>query len=340
MCPQYWTPSIGGTYQIGGFFTFHPEFLPRIVQILRNALFQDAAFGTGEDGHALSLFSQKLLLKIPQHDAVPDLFRGDRCAHMGIQNHGVVPVEAAEGIGGIGIDAHFVENIGADLNLPGFAAQKADTFIKVHLHFVIFGPIFYGVLHGNTVGDVAESPIEFVFLLRREDIAVDLNVHFTLALVFIEKGNVVHELLIIQLMTGKVPVLLRVDALHGNIQPVKARIQNFQTPLGSQQGSVGGGIHPQHFGRLLGIAHHVREPGIYQGFPLLVEPDHPDGIGELLQTVDDALVDLNIHRAVAPAPGLFHQLRIAGRTEFAAEIAGVAGIDVDHIGRPQRQGIF
>ena len=37
---------------------------------------------------------------------------------------------------------------------------------------------------------------------------------------------------------------------------------------------------------------------------------------------------------------LFHQLHIAGGAELAPEVAGIAGIDVDHIGCPQGQCIF
>ena len=76
-----------------------------------------AAYGTR--CHQLALFPQELLLEIPQHDAVPDLFGCGRGADVGIQNHGMVPVEAAEAVGAVGIDAHFVEHIGADLHFPG-----------------------------------------------------------------------------------------------------------------------------------------------------------------------------------------------------------------------------
>ena len=38
--------------------------------------------------------------------------------------------------------------------------------------------------------------------------------------------------------------------------------------------------------------------------------------------------------------GRIIEAQIAGGTEFAPEIAGVAGIDVDDIGRTQRQGVF
>ena len=50
--------------------------------------------------------------------------------------------------------------------------------------------------------------------------------------------------------------------------------------------------------------------------------------------------DLEVHRPVAPAPGLFHQLRVSRGAELASEIAGVAGVDVDDVGRPQGQGVF
>ena len=40
------------------------------------------------------------------------------------------------------------------------------------------------------------------------------------------------------------------------------------------------------------------------------------------------------------ATGLLHQLQIAGGAELAPEIAGVTGIDVDNVGRPQGQGVF
>ena len=52
------------------------------VQILRNSLFQNTAFGAGQNRHHFPFFSQELLLEIPQHDAVPDLFGCGRGANM------------------------------------------------------------------------------------------------------------------------------------------------------------------------------------------------------------------------------------------------------------------
>jgi hypothetical protein len=43
---------------------------------------------------------------------------------------------------------------------------------------------------------------------------------------------------------------------------------------------------------------------------------------------------------VSPAFGFLHQFHVAGGAEFAPEIAGVAGINVDHIRCPQGQRIF
>jgi hypothetical protein len=40
------------------------------------------------------------------------------------------------------------------------------------------------------------------------------------------------------------------------------------------------------------------------------------------------------------ASGFLHQFQIAGGTEFTPEVAGIAGIDVDHIRRPQGQSVF
>ena len=57
-------------------------FFCKFVQILRNTLFQNAALGAGQDGHQLPLLFQKLPLKIPKYDAVPNLFRCGRRAYM------------------------------------------------------------------------------------------------------------------------------------------------------------------------------------------------------------------------------------------------------------------
>jgi len=41
-----------------------------------------------------------------------------------------------------------------------------------------------------------------------------------------------------------------------------------------------------------------------------------------------------------PSPCLLHQFQIAGRVEFAVEVAGVSGIDIDHVWRAQGQRVF
>ena len=94
-----------------------------------------------------------------------------------VQDHGVVPVEPAEGVSGVGVDAHFVEHIGTDLDFSGFTAQQADTFVKVHLHLIVLGPVLDGPLHGNAVGDVAEGTVKFIFLFRCENVAIDFDIH-------------------------------------------------------------------------------------------------------------------------------------------------------------------
>jgi hypothetical protein len=43
---------------------------------------------------------------------------------------------------------------------------------------------------------------------------------------------------------------------------------------------------------------------------------------------------------MAPAFGFLHQLQIPRGTELAAEVAGIARVDVDHIRCPQGQGIL
>jgi len=43
---------------------------------------------------------------------------------------------------------------------------------------------------------------------------------------------------------------------------------------------------------------------------------------------------------MTPASGFLHQLQIAGGTEFAAEIAGIAGVNVDYIRGPQGKCAF
>ena len=53
--------------------------------------------------------------------------------------------------------------------------------------------------------------------------------------VIIEDCNVGHKLLIVHLMAGKIPVLLGVDTLHGDVQPVQARVDDLQAPLRGQQ---------------------------------------------------------------------------------------------------------
>ena len=58
------------------------NFFCKFVQILRNSLFQNTAFRTRQNRHHFPFFSQKLLLEIPQHDAVPDLFGCGRGANM------------------------------------------------------------------------------------------------------------------------------------------------------------------------------------------------------------------------------------------------------------------
>jgi hypothetical protein len=48
--------------------------------------------------------------------------------------------------------------------------------------------------------------------------------------------------LIIHIVTGKIPVLLCVDAFNGNVQAVQPCINDFQTALWGQQGSVCCGV--------------------------------------------------------------------------------------------------
>ena len=83
-------------------------------------------------------------------------------------HHGMIPVKAAQAVGAIGIDAHFVEHIGADLHFSGFAAQQTDTFIEAYFHIVELGPVFNGSLHIDAVGDIAEGAVEFLLLLLCE----------------------------------------------------------------------------------------------------------------------------------------------------------------------------
>ena len=75
-----------------------------------------------------------------------------------------------------------------------------------------------------------------------------------------------------------------------------------------------------------------------QGF--FIKANDPDGVWKIFQGINNAFVYVKIHRAVTPAFGFLHQLQIAGGAEFTAEIAGIAGVNVDHIGCPQRQRIF
>ena len=259
---------------------------------------------------------------------------------MGVHHHGMVPVEAAQTVGTVRIDAHLVEHIGADHHFAGSSAQHVHALVEIHLHLIILGPVFDGMLHGDAVADVAKGTVEFFLLLRGQDVTINLDIHFALFTVIIEKSNIINELLIFHLMPGKVTVLIGIDTLHGNVDPVKSRINDLQTPLGSQQGCVGGGIHPENLGRLLSIAHHIGKPGIYQRFTLLIQSDHLYRIREILKTVDDAFVNFKVHRAMSPALGFLHQFQIPGGAEFTAEIAGIAGVDVDHIGGSQGQGIF
>jgi hypothetical protein len=93
-------------------------------------------------------------------------------------------------------------------------------------------------------------------------------------------------------------------------------------------------------GRLLGVSHHIRKAGIYQGLSLFIKAYDPNGVGKIFQGVDDAFVYFKIHGTVTAASGFLHQFHIAGRAELAPEIAGVTGINVDHIGCPQRQCVF
>ena len=141
-------------------------------------------------------------------------------------------------------------------------------------------------------------------------------------------------------MAGEVPVLVGVDTFYGDVQPVQACINDLQAPLRCQQGSVGGGIYPEYLGGCLGITDHVRKMLVYQRFSFLVKADYPNWVGKFPQAVDNTLVNFEIHGSVASAPGFFHQLRIAGGAELAAEVAGVAGINVDDVGGSQRQGVF
>ena len=274
--------SVGIGHSIfSGLLHFVKNLFGKLIQILWDTLFQDAAFGAGEDCHQLSLFAQELFLEPPQDDAVPDLLRRWGLADMLIQDHGMIPVEAAEGIGCIGVDAHLIEDVGADLHLPGLATQQADGFIEIHLHFVVFGPIFNGPFHGNTVGDIAKGAVEFFFLLRCQNIAVDFDIHLARSLVLVEESDVVHEPLVIHPMPGKVPVLLGVNSLYADVQTVQTGVDDLQAPLRGQQGGIGGGVHPEHFGGRLGVAHHICKPGIDQRLALLVKADDPDGVGEV-----------------------------------------------------------
>ena len=175
-------------------------FFREFVQVLRHTLLQNAAFGAGEDGHQLAFFSKELLLKIPKHNAVPNLFGGGGRAHMLIQDHGVVPIETAQAVGSVGIDAHLIEHIGTDLHFPGSAAQQTDAFVKFYLHIVEFGPIFNGSFHIDAVGDIAEGAVKVFLLLRGQNITVDFNVHFAFAFVVKEKGNVIHEFFVVHLV--------------------------------------------------------------------------------------------------------------------------------------------
>ena len=146
----------------------------------------------------------------------------------------MIPIKPAKSISSIGIYAHLIEHIGADLHFPGLSTQQADALVKIHLHIVILGPVFYGTFHADTIGDITERAIEFILLLRCENITVDLDVHFAFSLVVLEKRDVIHKLFVVHFVAGKVPVLLAVHTLYGDVDPIKARIDDLQTPLRCQ----------------------------------------------------------------------------------------------------------
>jgi hypothetical protein len=43
---------------------------------------------------------------------------------------------------------------------------------------------------------------------------------------------------------------------------------------------------------------------------------------------------------MSPASGFLHEFQVSGGTEFAAEIAGITGVNVNYIGCPQGQCVF